>query len=59
MMMIIPIILWSAISMGIFGSIFIPLISRSITDSGKSENEADYESLFAMTFLGVAEIIGG
>ena len=60
--MIIPIIIWSGISIAMFGSIFISLITRVLqtqadyVDQPHKQNET---ALFTMTLLGAGEIIGG
>lgn len=59
MVMCMPIICWTGFSIGIFGSVFVPLITRTIEDGGTESSVADYQALYTMTMLGAGEIIGG
>lgn len=62
MLMIIPVIIWSAMSVSIFGSIFIGLITRVLqTMDGYKDNDdkQNETALFTMTLLGFGEIFGG
>ena len=66
MLYLMPIIVWSAISIAVFGGIFVPLMTRTMKNSGDNypdlvdnkdkQNEA---ALIAMTLLGIGEIFGG
>lgn len=60
--MILPVIIWSAISICIFGSIFIGLITRVLQTKDDYKDQSDKQNetaLFTMTLLGAGEIIGG
>lgn len=64
--MVIPLISWTAVSAGIFSSIFMIIIRRAIvadetfaTENEDIENVANYMAFFVMIVLGVAGILGG
>lgn len=66
MMYLLPIILWSAASMGVYGGILVPLMTRAMDNSGDlypglpdDESKQNQKALFAMTLLGAGEILGG
>jgi hypothetical protein len=66
MLLLQPFIVWSAISMGIYSSIFVPLITTTMKNSfdkypdlRNDLNKQNQMALFAMIPLGVGEIIGG
>lgn len=63
-----PLIIWSGISMAIFGSVFISLMTRAMENSSVAYPElADPDNdtgrnqtaLLTMVLLGVGEILGG
>ena len=61
MLHVLPMIVWSAMSLSVTGGILIPLMTRAMNNSynpilGDRQNEI---ALFTMTFLGVGEIVGG
>lgn len=58
MLMVLPLITWTAFSMCIFSSIFFLLMKRSFPE-GTDENVANYKAFFVMVLLGVGEILGG
>lgn len=59
-----PLIIWSAVSMNIFGGIFIVLMTRCMehtpdTDAYDTKDKRNEAALFTMALLGTGEIIGG
>jgi hypothetical protein len=58
MLLVLPMIIWGAISNSIFGSIFIPLMTRTM-DTSWDDDTQNQKALFAMVLLGVGEIFGG
>lgn len=65
MMHTIPMMIWSAISMAVFASIFISLMTRTMLSSTEfpylrsDKDMQNKESLLAMIYLGFGEILGG
>jgi predicted MFS family arabinose efflux permease len=66
MLYTLPIQIWSAMSVGIFGGIFVKLMTRTMAYSGDkypqlvddTDKQNEY-ALIAMALLGVGEILGG
>ena len=63
-----PLIIWSGISMAIFGSVFISLMTRAMENSSidypeladpENDTGRNQTALLTMVFLGVGEILGG
>lgn len=63
MLMIMPMIIWSAISVCIFGGIFISLMTRCMNNSGDPRlldtDTQNSTALLCMALLGAGEIMGG
>ena len=66
MLYLMPLITWSAVSIAIFGGIFIPLMVRTMQNSADTHpdlvddtNKQNETALIAMTLLGAGEILGG
>jgi hypothetical protein len=66
MLYLMPLITWSAVSIAIFGGIFIPLMVRTMKNSVEihpdlvdDTNKQNETALLAMTLLGAGEILGG
>lgn len=53
----IPIIIWSAASLGVLSGLFIPFICSTMPPDWNNAKQTKY-SLLCMVFLGVGEIVG-
>ena len=58
-----PMIIWISLSVNIYGSILMPLMTRTMSNNPKTapweENHKDAFAFFAICFMGAGEIIGG
>ena len=62
MLLVTPLIIWSAISLAFFGSIFVGLMTRTLEldpEYKGNTNKQNEKALFTMSMLGLGEIIGG
>jgi uncharacterized protein YneF (UPF0154 family) len=65
MIYVIPLIIWSGLSMAFFAGVFIPLMTRTMKDSLDvnpdldTEDKRSVQALFTFILLGVGEILGG
>jgi uncharacterized membrane protein len=65
MMYVLPLIIWSGLSMAFFAGVFIPLMTRTMKDSMDINPDLDTDdkrsvaALFTFILLGVGEILGG
>ena len=65
MIYVLPLIIWSGLSMAFYAGVFIPLMTRTMEDSLDINPDLDTEdkrsvaALFTIIFLGVGEILGG
>lgn len=61
MLGLVPLMIWSGLSMAVYAGIFIPLMIRtmSTTLSPLSQNQQSAKALYTFSLLGVGEIIGG
>lgn len=65
MLYVLPLIIWSGISMAFYAGVFIPLMTRSMKDSPSLNPDLDTDdkrsvaALFTIILLGVGEILGG
>jgi len=65
MLYVIPLIIWSGLSMAFFAGIFIPLMTRSMKNSLDINPDLDTDdnrsvaALLTFIFLGIGEILGG
>ena len=66
MVYLLPLIVWSAMSLALFGGIFVPLLTRTMNNSGdihpdlvNDTNKQNEAALLTMSLLGAGEIIGG
>ena len=61
MLVVTPMIIWSAISLAVYGSILISLMTRAMQNNPDFQ-DSDFQNeqaLFAMTMLGLGEMLGG
>lgn len=64
-MYVLPLIIWSGLSMAFFAGVFIPLMTRTMKDSMDINPDLDTDdkrsvaALFTFILLGVGEILGG
>lgn len=59
MIILFPLIIWVAISLGIYSGCFVSIINDSIKDTAKkTENEKTALAMFTMIALGIGEIAG-
>jgi hypothetical protein len=60
MLQILPLVVWSAASMTVYGSIFILMLIRTMRDKPEflDKNKQDEASLTCLCFLGAGEILG-
>lgn len=65
MIYVLPLIIWSGLSMAFFAGVFIPLMTRTMKDSLDinpdldTEDKRSVQALFTFILLGVGEILGG
>ena len=68
MLMMTPVIIWSAYSLAIFGSVFVNLLTRTMKQTEdfygtnlqkESDDSKNSYALYTMTLLGLGEILGG
>jgi len=61
MLKFVPIMMWNGFSVAIFAAVFVPIITRSITDPALVGNNEVKNSmaLTAMIAIGVGEALGG
>ena len=65
MLYVLPLIIWSGLSLAFYAGVFIPLMDRTMKDSLDINPDLDTEdkrsvaALFTIIFLGVGEILGG
>jgi sugar phosphate permease len=56
MLKVVPLMIWSAVSLAIFSAIFIPFFTDSMT--GKASKTETKDALISMSMLGVGSIVG-
>jgi len=59
MLKVIPLIVWSALSLSIFAAIFAPLLTATMFQWADDTSKQSQSVLLALVFLGLGEIIGG
>ena len=61
MLGLVPLMIWSGLSMAVYAGIFIPLMIRTMntTLSPLSQNQQSAKALYTFSLLGVGEIVGG
>lgn len=58
MMLVLPLIIWSAVSQSIFSGCFVPMMNNTFGDDYNSNEKLEF-SLLAMIPLGLGSVIGG